>query len=101
MTTAPEPMTDCPRCDGQGGEQLSDGWMPCYCCCTTGRMPVSFVEEDRAEQAKWREREIAQRKYEDDWDDYGDPGEFTAFEIEQQEIQAARDAADHTPEEPF
>ncbi len=32
-------MEICYKCDGEGGEQLADGWMPCYCCGTTGKLP--------------------------------------------------------------
>ena len=30
----------CYRCDGNGGEQLSDGFMPCFRCGTSGRLPA-------------------------------------------------------------
>jgi len=30
----------CYKCNGDGGEQLEDGWMPCFRCSTTGKLPL-------------------------------------------------------------
>ncbi len=44
-------MTDCYRCGGQGGEQMDDGWLACYCCCETGKVPAAAYEAEMADRA--------------------------------------------------
>lgn len=69
----PPGAVECPRCNGEGGAMLEDGWMSCYCCGEVGWVTpehAAAVREDMRHFASVLAAERAAARAEAEYEEY-------------------------------